>query len=130
MDAAPGSWGDQHTLTRMDWKARDGSKATCCRNSGEQIGGSHGLVVGGGMVLRKVVGSIGDAGLPEDVELALVGPVAEPIESHVDRFGASLFYSVIGNAAGSVVVSLDRRGWLGMAQFVQGNANGADVLSI
>ena len=84
MDTAPGSWGDQHTLTRMDRKARDGSEAACCMNSGEQIGGSHGLVVGRGVVLRKVVGSIGDAGLPEDVELALLVPVAYPIESHVD----------------------------------------------
>jgi len=73
MDAALGSWGNQHTLTRMDRKARDGSKATCCRNRGEQIGGSHGLVVGGGMVLRKVVSSIGDTGSPEDVETGCDG---------------------------------------------------------
>ena len=76
MDTAPGSWGNQHTLTRTDHKARDGSEAACCMNSGEQIGGSQGLVVGGGMVLREVVGAIGDAGLPEDVELALLVPVA------------------------------------------------------
>jgi len=87
-------------------------------------------VVGGGVVLRKVVGSIGDAGSPEDVELALVGPVAEPIESHVDRFGASLFDSVIGNTAGGAVVSLDWCGGLGMSQFIQGDVYGANVLSV
>ncbi len=59
-----------------------------------------------------------------------MGPIAEPIESHVNRFGAVLFDSVVGNAAGSVVVSLDRHGWLGMAQFGQGDTNGADVLGI
>jgi len=76
MDTAPGSWGDQHTLTRTDRKAHDGSETACCMNSGEQIGGSHCLVVGGGVVLREVVGAIGDAGSPEDVELALLVPVA------------------------------------------------------
>ena len=75
MDTAPGSWGDQHTLTRMDRKARGGSETACCRNVGEQIGGSHGLVVGGSMVLREVVGAIGGTRAPKDVELALLVPV-------------------------------------------------------
>ena len=42
-----------------------------------------------------VVGQIGYAWLPVDKELAAAGAVADPVEAHVDGFGALLFDGVI-----------------------------------
>jgi len=58
------------------------------------------------MVFGEVIGTIGAARMPKNVELALADPVANPIKSHVDGFGLLLFDGVIGNAASSAVVCL------------------------
>jgi len=49
---------------------------------------------------------------------------------HVHGFGPFLFDRVIDNATSGVIVSLHWGGGLGMAQFLQSNANRADVLGI
>jgi len=63
-------------------------------------------MMAGGMVFGEVIGMIGAAGTPKNVELALADPVVNPIKSHVDGFGPLLFHGVIGNAAGGAVVGL------------------------
>ena len=42
-----------------------------------------------------IVGKVGYAWLPVDKELAAAGAVADPVEAHVDGFGALLFDGVI-----------------------------------
>ena len=44
-----------------------------------------------------IVGQIGYAWLPVDKELAAAGAVKDPVEAHVDGFGALLFDGVIYN---------------------------------
>jgi len=58
------------------------------------------------MVFGEVIGMVGAAGVPKNVELALADPVTNPIKLHVDGFGPLLFHGVIGNSAGSAVVGL------------------------
>jgi len=83
---APGVCSYQHTLTRMDRKAREGGKTACSLDAREQVGGAHGLVVSRRMVFGEIVSPISDAGLPEGVELALLQTIADPIEAHVHSF--------------------------------------------
>ncbi len=63
-----GDWGDQHTLTRMNthWQAGVG-----CKGGLVQVGGLHGLVMQGWMVLGKIVSTVGGARAPKNVELTL-----------------------------------------------------------
>ncbi len=76
------------------------------------VSGANGLM----MFRRKKVGErirfVLFARAPIHVVLALAHAVADPIESHVDCFGAFLFDGVVGNAGGGAIVSLDRRGRL------------------
>jgi len=82
------------------------------------------------MVFGEIICTVGAARLPENVKLALLDPIPDPIELHVDGLQPFLFYSVIGNAASSAVVCLEWRGWLWVAKFIQGNPEGADGLHI
>jgi len=82
------------------------------------------------MVLGKIICPVGGTWAPKDVELALLFAIAEPIEAHVHSLGAFLFDCAIGNPTGSVVVSLEWGGWLGVAQFMQSSLNGTKGLSI
>ncbi len=67
------------------------------------------------MVLGEVVGQIVGATAPVDEELALGDVVFDPVEAHVDGFGAALLDSVVDDAFGTGVVSLDWSGGLGPA---------------
>ena len=78
----------------------------------------------------EIVGPIGDPRFPKNVKLFLLGAITQPIKTHVHGFGALLFDRVIDNPAGGVVVGLQRRGGLRMAQFLQSSADGADGLGI
>ena len=71
-----------------------------------QIGWSHGLMMGGGVVFGEIVCPIAVAGSPKNVKMTLSYSVTDPIEAHVDGFGSFLLYGVIGNATGCAVVSL------------------------
>jgi hypothetical protein len=79
-----------------------------------------------GEVVRMIVG----ASFPVDDELALSYAIADPVETHVDGFGLSLFDSVIGYSLGGAVVSLNGGGRLWVAQFSEGNANGAGIFGV
>jgi len=68
---APGIGRDQHTLTRIDRKTREGGKTAGSLDTREQVRGLHGLVVRRCMVFGKIIGPISDAGPPENVILAL-----------------------------------------------------------
>jgi len=59
------------------------------------------------VVLTEVIGTVGAARLPKNVELPLTYPIPQPIELHVNGLGLFLIDSVIGNAAGGAVVSLE-----------------------
>ena len=76
---------------------------------------ANSAMVGSWMMLCPVVGVVVGSGFPVDDELALLDTVFEPVESHVDGFGAFLLDCVIGDALSTSVVSLDRSWWLGMA---------------
>ncbi len=52
-----------------------------------------------------------------DEELAFVDAVANPIEAHVDGFGAALFDSVVGDTSSACVVGSHWGGWLWRAQY-------------
>jgi len=78
----------------------------------------------------EIVSPAGIARPPENMELALAFAIAEPVEMHVHHFGVFLFDHVIDDPTGSVVVSLQGSGGLGMAQFFQGSVDGADGLGI
>eukprot|EP00980_Cylindrotheca_fusiformis_P017524 scaffold5497_cov135-Cylindrotheca_fusiformis.AAC.3 len=66
------------------------------------------------VVLCEVIGKVGAAGFPEDVELSLGDAVADPVVSHVDVASLVLFDGVVGDTRGGGVVSLDGRGGLRM----------------
>lgn len=79
-------------------------------------------MMGSGMMLGKIVSAIEDAFFPVDVELALADAIADPIEAHVNGFGALLLHGVVGDAGSGAVVSDNGRGWLRMAEFFEADA--------
>ena len=76
-----------------------------------------------------IVGQIGYSGLPVDEELAAAGAVADPVEAHVDGFGALLFDGVICKSNTGWVFYLHGCGQLGLAEFVEQCADGDGFLS-
>ena len=82
------------------------------------------------MVLGEVVCFVGCSRFPEDMELLLADSIFQPVESHVDGLGMFHFDGVIGDSRGSVVVGLDRSGWLWVAHLSKGVANGAGLFRI
>jgi hypothetical protein len=74
------------------------------------------------MMLGEVVSTIGFALAPVDLKLALAHSIANPIKTHVDRFGAFLFNGVSDDATGGVVVCRHWSSGLGMAHFGVGDA--------
>jgi len=91
---------------------------------------THASVNGRSKVLRVVVGKIANAGLPLDDELAIVDAILEPIETHVNGFGAFLFNSSIEDATGNTVVSCDDSGRLGPSHFMESLSEGDSGLGI
>ena len=65
---------------------------------------AHKLMVCSTMVLRSVVSVVVLAKIPVDSALALLYPVSEPIESHVNCFGSFLFDGVIDDTSSSAAV--------------------------
>ena len=64
-----------------------------------------------------VISQICDAWGPKDTELALFSSIFEPIETHVDCSGSTLFDSAVEDAIRSAVVGAECSGGLGMAKF-------------
>ncbi len=69
------------------------------------------------VVFGVIVGDIGGSGAPIDQELALSGPVLDPVEAHVDRLRSFLLDGAVGETDSSGVVNLYGRRWLGVAHF-------------
>ena len=80
-----------------------------------EVCGAHVDVVGGRMVFCVVVGQVGCSWSPVDVELALLDPVLQPVEAHVDGLGAFLFDGVCEDTMACGIVGLEWCGWLGMS---------------
>ena len=74
-------------------------------------------MMGRGVKFREVVRLVGGAGAPIYMELALFNAILDPVETHVHRFGFSLFESVVGKPAGGGVVNLGWGCWLRMPHF-------------
>ena len=74
---------------------------------------THAPMVHGGVMFSKVVSKVILPSVPINAKLALFGPVTEPVEAHINGLGALLFHSIVDNAIGSIVVSLEQGGWLG-----------------
>ena len=72
-------------------------------------------VMGWRVVLGEVISKVGAARSPVEVVLILFYPVLEPVEAHVNGFGAALFDRVSEDAVGYLIVSFEGCGWLWMA---------------
>ena len=84
----------------------------------------------GWVVFGEVICPIQTALAPKNVKLSLPHMVVNPIEMHVNGFGAFLFDGIIGDARGCAVVSLDGGRWLRMPQFFESCLDGAGLLAI
>jgi hypothetical protein len=72
-------------------------------------------MVRGQMVFREIIRAVETAFFPTNYKLALADTIANPVKVHVNGLGSFLFDSVVGNAGGGAVVSLDGGGGLGVA---------------
>jgi hypothetical protein len=96
----------------------------------EKVPGPHLAVMSGRVMFSEVVSQIVSAAAPVDKELALGDAVSDPVEAHVDGFGAALFDGVVGNARGTGVVGLDGSGWLGMSHLGEGGPEPGTIFGI
>ena len=64
---------------------------------------AHEAVVRWTVMLGEVVGQVVASSSPVDDELALADMIFDPVESHVDGFGAALFDRVVLAMAGVVI---------------------------
>ena len=76
------------------------------------------------------VGQVGFTRSVIDQELALPDTVLEPVPAHVHGLGPFLLHGPVGETVGRGVVDLDRRGGLGMSQFLQRGAHWYSVLGV
>ena len=81
-------------------------------------------------MLCEVISLVRFSFSPVYYELPLSHPVSNPVEPHVDCFGAPLFDVIVRNACCSAVVGDDGRGRLWVAKFLEGNADGTSFLSV
>jgi hypothetical protein len=65
-----------------------------------------------------------------DNEVALVDPISDPVEAHVDGFGSALFDCTIGDPRGTQVVSLDGGGGLWMAHINECGAEPGSLFAV
>ncbi len=69
------------------------------------------------MVLGEVIGIVVETTAPVDDELAVGDAVFNPVETHVDGFGAALFDGIVGNSGGASIIGLDGGGRLRVTHF-------------
>jgi hypothetical protein len=69
------------------------------------------------VMLCKIISKIVAAFRPTDNKLALTNAITDPIVTHVHGFSTAFFDSLIGNATGRAVVSLDGSGILWESEF-------------
>jgi hypothetical protein len=90
----------------------------------------HGNVMGNRMMLGLIITKIRGPGPPVDKELALAGPVLDPIIAHVYRLGSLLFDGVTRKTIGSGVVYLHWCRRLRMTKFFRSGLNWNGFLAI
>ena len=95
-----------------------------------EVQGAHIAVMGDWVMLGVVITHVATAGFPEDHKLPIVNAVLQPIETHVNGFGALLFDCAIDNPTRHTVVSGEGSGGLGMAHFTEGGADGHSSLGV
>jgi hypothetical protein len=82
------------------------------------------------VILGVVVSKVDFSRCPIDMELVLLGPIADPVETHINGLGPLLFYGSIDDAISCGIVGAKRRGWLLVSEFDQCCAEGHGLLSI
>jgi hypothetical protein len=82
------------------------------------------------IVFGEVVSQIVRTTAPMDNEVALGNLILNPIEAHVNGFGATLLYSSVCDACSTGVISLDWAWWLGMAHVLERCAKPSSFFSI
>ena len=86
------------------------------RTSGRvEIRGADCTMMRSWIMFSKTVGLVGGTSVPVSIKLTLANAIADPIETHVNSFGAFLFDRVVGDTGGGSVVSDEDCGWLRMA---------------
>ncbi len=95
-----------------------------------EVAGAHKAMVRRRVVFSEVVGEVVGSFAPVDMIVALGGTVFDPVETHVNGFGAFLLNCVVRKTNSGGVVDLDGCGWLGMAHFGKGGADGNSFLGI
>ena len=82
------------------------------------------------MVLAEVVSEVGMAWCPIYMEVSLVDSILEPVESHVNGLGSSLFDIGVCDSNCSGIIHLDWCGRLGSADFLECGSNGSSFFGI
>jgi hypothetical protein len=82
------------------------------------------------MVLGRVISKIVLCTFPVYVKLFLSLSIANPVETHIHRFGSALYYIVGEYAYSTLVVELERCGALGVAHFGECCSHGNGVFGI
>lgn len=73
-------------------------------------------------MLGEVIGGIVDAFAPVNEKLTIFDAIFDPVKTHVNGFGSTLFYIVVGDTGGNGIVGLDWGGRLWVAHFSEGSA--------
>ena len=82
-----------------------------------EIDWSYLFVMFAGVVFGRVISQVGLARGPIQCKLLLCDTVFDPVESHVNSFGAFSVECTGDDAVGCLVVCTDRGRWLGVAHF-------------
>ena len=82
------------------------------------------------MVFGEIIGSIGFTFAPKNLELTLADAISDPVESHVDGFGALLFDGVSRDTTCSTVIGCHGSGGLWMAHFFERESKRARFFAV
>jgi hypothetical protein len=82
------------------------------------------------VVLGEVVGKVVRAFSPMYVKLSLSDTVANPVEAHAEGLGSLVLDGIVSDAFRALVVGLDRRDELRMAELGERGADHAAVLGV
>ena len=75
------------------------------------------------MMLGVIVTQVLEAGMPMDTELLAGNLISNPEVAHFHGARSLAFDSVVGNAGGGCVVTVDCGRWLGVTEFVKDEPN-------
>ena len=80
---------------------------------------THTAMMSWRVMFCKIISQVVSVRGPEDVEVALLSSVADPVEPHVDCSGSALFAGSIGDRVCGGIICLDWCGGLRMAHFFE-----------